>query len=108
MPRGCLATSARIPNTWKASDVTESATYHHVLVDTGPLVALRNPLDSQHARCVEILRLIQPPLLTCWPVLTEAAWMLRHNADLVSRMLRSMTQGTFTILNIQAEEIPEI
>lgn len=47
-----------------------------ILVDTGPLVALFDPQDGQHARCVRILKGIREPILTTIPVLTEAFHML--------------------------------
>jgi uncharacterized protein len=88
--------------------VTNAAEFQHVLVDTGPLVAIRNPKDSEHVRCVETLRLIQPPILTCWAVITEAAWMLRHDANLVRKMLGSLASGTIAILDVSAHEVPQI
>lgn len=48
-----------------------------ILVDTGPLVALFDPLDSAHARCVDTLSEIAEPIATTIPVLTEAFHLLR-------------------------------
>lgn len=47
-----------------------------ILVDTGPLVALFDPQDAQHERCVKTLKAIKEPLVTTIPVLTEAFHML--------------------------------
>lgn len=47
-----------------------------ILVDTGPLVALFDPKDAQHARCTKLLKGIREPLRTTIPVLTEAFHML--------------------------------
>jgi predicted nucleic acid-binding protein len=47
-----------------------------ILVDTGPLVALFDPQDAQHERCVKALKAIKEPLVTTIPVLTEASHML--------------------------------
>ena len=47
-----------------------------ILVDTGPLVALFDPKDGQHERCVKALKRIQEPLTTTIPVLTEAFHVL--------------------------------
>jgi hypothetical protein len=47
-----------------------------ILVDTGPLVALFDPHDGQHDRCVKTLKGIREPITTTMPVLTEAFHML--------------------------------
>ena len=47
-----------------------------ILVDAGPLVALFDPGDGQHDRCVTILKSIREPLRTTVPVLTEVFYML--------------------------------
>ncbi len=46
------------------------------LVDTGPLVALFDPKDAGHERCVQALRTIRGRLQTTVPVLTEAFHIL--------------------------------
>jgi hypothetical protein len=47
-----------------------------ILVGTGPLVALFDPKDSQHGRCVATLKEFREPIRTTVPVLTEAFHML--------------------------------
>lgn len=47
-----------------------------ILVDTGPLVALLDPKDGQHGRCVKVLKGIREPIQTTVPALTEAFHML--------------------------------
>ncbi len=47
-----------------------------ILVDTGPLVALFEPKDSQHQACTEVLKGIQDTLVTTLSVLTEAFHIL--------------------------------
>jgi len=49
------------------------------LLDTGPLVAFLNRRDRFHAWAVAQLAEIEPPLLTCEAVLSEACFLLRHD-----------------------------
>jgi len=46
------------------------------LVDTGPLVAFLNARDRHHPWATEQLAQIQPPLLTCEAVISEACYLL--------------------------------
>ncbi|MBN1608115.1 MAG: PIN domain-containing protein [Polyangiaceae bacterium] len=48
-----------------------------VILDTGPLVALLNRRERQHAWASRVLDLIEPPVFTCDAVLSEACFLLR-------------------------------
>jgi predicted nucleic acid-binding protein len=61
-------------------------------------VAIASARDQHHQLCVEQLRQLQPPLLTCWPVITEAAWLLRHHPSAVDRLLGSFEAGLLRLL----------
>jgi uncharacterized protein len=55
-----------------------------VLLDTGPLVSYLAAGLMHHAWVCEQWKRLPPPLLTCEPVLTEAAFLLKregHDAD---------------------------
>lgn len=47
------------------------------LVDTGPLVALIDADEDDHDLCRAALAGLTSPLLTTWPVLTEALFLLQ-------------------------------
>ena len=64
-----------------------------VLVDTGPLVAILSSVDEHHAACVEALHQLPGPLFSCWPVMTEAVWLLRFHPKAVQQLLRSCSSG---------------
>ena len=47
-----------------------------ILVDAGPLVALIDRGEQDHNRCVETLSALTSPMITTWPALTEAMYLL--------------------------------
>lgn len=51
--------------------------HHATLVDAGPLVAVLNWRDKAHQQCVDTLGSMNTPLVTVWPVFTEAMHLLR-------------------------------
>ncbi len=72
-----------------------------VLLDTGPLVAMFRESDIWHDDCVEQFRHLNPPLVTCWPVLNEAVWLLRNSPQAVQKLLALHKQGLYRIAPIQ-------
>jgi uncharacterized protein len=75
-----------------------------VLVDTGPLVAILSSADGHHEECVETLRNLPGPLFSCWPVITEAAWLLRTHSRAVQQLLRSLHNGFVELLPLSSLE----
>ena len=68
-----------------------------ILVDTGPLVALFDPQDAQHARCREVLRALQEPLFTTVAVLTEAFHMLSPGSYGADRLREFIGRGGLAV-----------
>ncbi len=46
------------------------------LTDAGPLVAIIDADEPDHERCLEVLDEVPLPLVTTWPALTEAMYLL--------------------------------
>lgn len=62
-----------------------------VIIDTGPLVAFLCRDDGRHGWVTAQLALVEPPLLTCESVLSEAAFLLRRvgrGADALLALVR--------------------
>jgi len=79
-----------------------------VLVDTGPLVAILSSGDEHHEECVAALETLPGPLFSCWPVITEAAWLLRSHSRAVQQLLRSIHAGFLELLPLSTLETKEI
>ena len=79
-----------------------------ILLDTGPLVAILSQRDDHHSVCVEQLRQLSPPLLTCWPVLTEAAWLLRKEPLAIQRLFQGFETGLLKLLVLDETAAPWI
>ena len=68
-----------------------------IIIDTGPLVALRNKRDQYHAWARRVLDTIEPPLWTCEAVLTEACFLLGQ-----------ITGGPDAVLELLARDIVKV
>jgi uncharacterized protein len=67
------------------------------LVDTGPLVALFDPKDGQHLRCVKTLKAIRDPIRTTVPVLTEVFHMLGPGSVGSDRLREFVLKGGLSV-----------
>lgn len=76
-----------------------------VLIDTGPIVAILSQSDQYHRICIEALRDMPGPLFTCWPVITEAAWLLRRDSTAIQRLMNSLDNGLFELLSLAAADV---
>ncbi len=77
-----------------------------VLIDTGPLVALYSRRDKYHHICVEQLHQLSAPLFTCWPVITEAAWLLKEHPPAVHSLLKGFEAGLLRLLLMEENATP--
>ena len=82
-----------------------------ILTDTGPLVALINRNDPNHAKCINATKqLPSEPLLTTWPCLTEAMYLLHrmrgYQAQAVLWQMR--TERRLTLHNVNPDEVDRI
>lgn len=82
-----------------------------VLVDTGPLVAIVNESDGDHDRCAAELKKLADPLLTTWPVVTEAIYLLGQTANpLDSRdaLLAAIDRQVILVTKVDREDVPRL
>jgi predicted nucleic acid-binding protein len=67
------------------------------------LVALLASDDAEHVRCTEQSSALAAPFLTTWPVLTEAAWLLRHKVEAIPTLLGLLEDGLIECIELDAE-----
>ena len=78
-----------------------------VLVDTGPLVAILRDEDQYHDVCLRALTEIHEPLVSCWAVITESAWILRRHPKAIEKLLLGSNGSFLTLAPMSgAEAIP--
>jgi uncharacterized protein len=78
------------------------------LLDTGPIVAILSESDEHHKTCVEQLESIRGPLLTCWPVIMEAAWLLRAYPLAIGKLLSGFNGRLFELASLGEADLAEI
>jgi predicted nucleic acid-binding protein len=80
-----------------------------VLVDTGPLLAIYSVDDAHHAACISQMDLLPVgKAYTCWPVLTEAVYMLRHKPSQRDDLLQSVINGDLVLLPLGEHDLIEV
>lgn len=68
-----------------------------VIVDTGPLVAYFNRRDRWHRWVVDQMAALNPPLLTCEPVLTEACFLIQRAGGSPADLIRKVSQRSLEV-----------
>ena len=63
------------------------------IADSGPLIALFEPAERNHARVRSFIENYEGALLTTWPVLTEVGHMLGHSVDRQLAFLQWVERG---------------
>ena len=80
-------------------------TNSRTLIDTGPLVAILRQNDAHHQDCKAIFASHTAPFITCWPVVTEAVWLLRQHQAAIN-MLFSFFDEQILAINSLKEGSP--
>lgn len=76
-----------------------------ILIDTGPLVAFFDASDHFHKQCSETLESIKEPLITTWPVVTEAFLILDFSWKAQAALWQFILRGGLEIKNISEEAL---
>lgn len=71
-----------------------------VVVDTGRIVALLDRDDAHHDDCKMVYAELQEPVYTTWPVITEAAWLLRNISGGPQKVLSLVESGIFVCCDL--------
>ena len=74
-----------------------------IVVDTGPLVAYFNRRDRWHRWAADQMAALNPPLVTCEPVLTEACFLIQRAGGKPVDLIRKIAQQSL-IIGIDLEE----
>jgi hypothetical protein len=75
------------------------------LLDTGPLVSFLASGLRRHSWTCEQWKFFRPPLLTCEPVLTEAAFLLKREGREADPLFALLERGVIRIaLDVQEEQ----
>jgi uncharacterized protein len=75
-----------------------------ILVDTGPLVATIDAHDTYHDVCADLVAHLQPPMITTWPVITEAMHFLGLSFELRDTLWEAVERGTVQIADLDSDD----
>jgi hypothetical protein len=70
-----------------------------ILIDTGPLVAFFDASDRYHETCLDILKEMEEPLCTTWPVITESFYLLDFSYKAQDNLWQFLIRGGVEIAN---------
>jgi len=67
------------------------------LLDTGPLVAYLYTRDAYHEWATDTFATLDPPAVTCEPVITEACFLIERNGQPAARVLDHVAHNEIRI-----------
>jgi uncharacterized protein len=79
-----------------------------VLVDAGPLIALLDRSDPHHEACVGTLRSLNEPLVSAWPVVTEAMYLLGFSWQAQDGLWELLASGAITLAPLDHSDAPRM
>jgi len=79
-----------------------------VLVDAGPLIAILNRRDRDHAACVAALKRLKSPLLTTWMPITEAMHLLGFSRPAQDGLMAFVERGALRLLPLDEGDVEGI
>jgi predicted nucleic acid-binding protein len=79
-----------------------------VLVDASALVALLDRDDRAHRACVDALAGIREMLMTVWPALTEAMYLLNDHPRAVEALYEMVEDGVMALANLDESDLPRM
>jgi predicted nucleic acid-binding protein len=75
-----------------------------ILLDTGPIVAFFDASDDYHESCIELLKGINEPLITTWPVLTEAFYLIGFSWRAQDNLWEFIVRGGVEVLSMDDKQ----
>jgi uncharacterized protein len=79
-----------------------------ILVDAGPLVALVDADDQYHKKCVAALKVLREPLVTVWPLVTEAMYLLGDLPKAQEALWEMLARGVLQLQPLDLTDVPRM
>jgi uncharacterized protein len=81
-----------------------------IIADTGFFIALGNRNDQDHHLAMKVLRSLNEPLITTYPVVTETCYLLSARAGHASQciFLRELANAAFDVFELQRQHIEQM
>ncbi|MEX0843911.1 MAG: PIN domain-containing protein [Balneolaceae bacterium] len=79
-----------------------------VLIDAGPVIALFDGDDQHHERVLSLMKDFEGRLISTWPVLTEASYMLDFNKQVQLDFLSWVSEGGIELVNLDQWQLVKV
>lgn len=79
-----------------------------VLVDAGPLVAFLDRSDAHHQSVADALAKLREPLLTVWPPVVEAMYLLSFAPQAQDALWEILETGVVNLLPLAHSDLPRM